>query len=189
MPRQPDPNLEERILNAAHALWKRGGDKALTMRAVARAARSNTPAVYRRFRDRQDIVRALLRRIQVEIASHLMRCRTIEEMGEAYVNYALGHPHEYGLFYAHVRYLSPPARSAPLLPIRETRPNMGLMEKRLADRLGGKPEDHTRLALGLWAAAHGTAMMLIMKAIPTGHEAELRAAFTASVKAMLRQAS
>ena len=189
MPRQPDPDLEQRILHAAHALWKRGGEKALTMRAVARAARSNTPAVYRRFRTRHDIVRALLRRIQEDIREDLMRCRTIEEMGEIYVDYALSHPHEYELFYAHVRVFSPPARDGSVRPIRETRPNLGLMEKRLAERLGGKPEDHTQLGLALWAAAHGTAMMLITRAIPSGHEGELRAAFTASVKAMLRDAS
>ena len=41
MPRQPDPNLENRLLNAAQVLWKRGGEKSLTMRAVARAAGTN----------------------------------------------------------------------------------------------------------------------------------------------------
>jgi AcrR family transcriptional regulator len=189
MPRPPDPHLEERIVNAAQALWKRGGEKSLTMRAVARAARSNTPAVYRRFKNRQDIVRALLRRTQDDIRQHLLRCRTIEEMGETYLDYALSHPHEYELFYAHVRVFSPPVRDGRVRPIRETRPNLGLMEQRLAERLGGAPEDHTRLGLALWAAAHGTAMMLITKALPPGHDGELRAAFSSSVKAMLRETS
>ena len=50
MPRPPDPDLEERILKAARKLWKKGGENALTMRAVAKAAGTkNTPAVYRRF--------------------------------------------------------------------------------------------------------------------------------------------
>ncbi len=189
MPRQPDPGLEDRILNAAHTLWKRGGEKALTMRAVARAAKSNTPAVYRRFRNRQDIVRALLRRTQYDIGARLAACRTVEEMGETYLDYALSHPHEYELFYASVRVFSPPSRDGRLRPIRESRPNLGLMEKKLAERLGGSPENHTRLGLALWAAAHGTAMMLLKKAIPPGHEAELRAAFRSSVKAMLRESS
>jgi len=189
MPRQPDPGLEDRILNAAHTLWKRGGEKALTMRAVARAAKTNTPAVYRRFKHRQDIVRALLRRTQDDIRKSLEACRTIEAMGETYLDYALSHPHEYELFYASVRVFSPPSRDGRLRPIRESRPNLGLMEKGLAERLGGAPEDHTRLALALWAVAHGTATMLLTKAIPSGHEAELRAAFSASVKAMLRGAS
>ena len=38
MPRQPDPELEGRILHAADVLWRRGGEQALTMRAVAKAA-------------------------------------------------------------------------------------------------------------------------------------------------------
>ena len=61
MPRHPDPDLEDRILKAAHRLWQKGGEKSLTMRAVARAAGTNTPAVYRRFKDRHDLVRGLLR--------------------------------------------------------------------------------------------------------------------------------
>src|SRR5437867_2031248 len=142
MSRLPDPRLEERILNAAHTLWKRGGEKALTMRAVARAARSNTPALYRRFKNRQDIVRGLLRRIQDDLRENLSKCKTIEEMGEAYLEYALSHPHEYELFYASVRVFTPRSRDGLLRPIRESRPNLGLMEKKLAERLGGSPENH-----------------------------------------------
>src|SRR2546429_426225 len=97
MPRHPDPDLEERILKAAHTLWKRGGERALTMRAVALAAHTNTPA----------------------------------------------------------------------------------------GRLGGKAADHTQLALALWAILHGTSMLLVSKAIPEGHEDELRRACRSAVKALL----
>jgi AcrR family transcriptional regulator len=189
MPRHPDPELEERILKAARRLWKQGGEKALTMRAVAEAVGSNTPAVYRRFKNRREIVRGLLQRIQGDIRGQLERCRSIEQMGEIYVEYALQHPHEYELFYAQVRGLSPAKGAGRARPIRESRPNMGLMEDRLAERLGGVPEDHTRLALALWAAAHGAAMLLLAKAIPEGHEAELHLAFNTSVKALLRAGS
>jgi AcrR family transcriptional regulator len=189
MPRQPDPDLEQRILKAAHALWKRGGEKALTMRAVAERAGSNTPAVYRRFRNRQDLLRALLRRLQVEIGEVFRRCRSIEEMAEAYVEWALGHKHEFELFAAHVYQLSSRKGSGYARPIRESRPNVGLLEERLAERLGGSPPDHTRLALALWAAAHGTVTLLLARAIPDGHEAELRAAFRDTVKGLIGAAS
>jgi AcrR family transcriptional regulator len=189
MPRQPDPDLEERILNAAHGLWRRGGEKALTMRAIGERAGSNTPAVYRRFKNRQDIVRALLRRLQNELGEMLRRCHSIEEMGEAYVEWSLGHRHEFELFHASVDRLTSRKGSRRARPIRESRPNVGLMEKRLAERLGGSPEDHTRLALALWAAAHGTVMLLLARAIPDGHEAELRAAFRETVKALIHPAS
>ena len=50
MPRHPDPEVERRILTAASRLWARGGEKTLTMRAVAKAAGTTTPTVYERYR-------------------------------------------------------------------------------------------------------------------------------------------
>src|SRR5208282_5262375 len=101
MPRQPDPHLEERILNAAHKLWKKGAEKALTMRAVAKAAGTNTPAVYRRFQDREEIVQALMRRMQLEVRDALRPSRSPEEFCQRYLEFALSRPHEYQLFYTH----------------------------------------------------------------------------------------
>lgn len=36
-------------------MWSEQGEKALTMRAVARAAKTTTPTVYQRFRDKTDL--------------------------------------------------------------------------------------------------------------------------------------
>jgi AcrR family transcriptional regulator len=190
MPRHPDPDLEQRVLEAAHALWKRGGESALTMRAVARAAGSNTPAVYRRFKDREVLVRAVLRRVAARIRDEFEAGNTIEGMAEAYIASALREPHEYQLFYSHARWLSPLKRSsAGIRPIRDSRPNFGFLEQQLAARLGGSPEDHTQLALALWALLHGTVMLLLPKGIPEGHEEELRRACRISVQALLDRAS
>jgi AcrR family transcriptional regulator len=188
MPRHPDPDLEERILKAAQALWKRGGDKALTLRAVAKAAGTNTPAVYRRFKDRRDLVRGLLLRTVSRVGRTFDTHETLEEMAEGYVNLALEEPHEYELFYTYGRELSPARGSGAPKAIRESRPNFALLEKRLAAQLGGAPEDHTRLALALWALMHGNTMLLLSKSIPAGHEEELRAACRAAVKSLLEGA-
>lgn len=185
MPRQPDPDLEERILDAAHRLWHRGGEKALTMRAVSRAARTNTPALYRRFKDREDLVRGLLRRIAARIRQDFESGKSIEDMAEAYVESAVRLPHEYELFYTHARALNHPRGSGPLKPIRDSRPNFAFVENILAERLGGRPEDHTQLALAMWSTLHGVVMLLLTKAIPPGHEEELRAAGRSAVKALL----
>src|ERR1700730_9339646 len=99
MPRQPDPNLEDRILNAAQALWKRGGDKALTMRAVARAAGTNTPAVYRRFKDRRDLVRGLVLRTVARLRRHFEAGETLEGMAGTYGGEEVTRPPGYELFY------------------------------------------------------------------------------------------
>jgi AcrR family transcriptional regulator len=189
MPRHPDPELEERILHAADILWRRGGEEALTMRAVARAAKSNTPAVYRRFKDREDLVKGLLLRIVGRLRVRFDQAETLEELAETYVEYALSAPHEYELFFSHGRLLSPSKGRGPTRPIRESRPNFAFVEQVLAKQLGGTPEDHTRLALTLWALVHGTAMMLLSKSIPEGHEEELRAACRAGVQSLLGKAA
>jgi AcrR family transcriptional regulator len=158
------------------------------MRAVAKAAGTNTPAVYRRFRNREDILRALLRRIQQDVAEMLASCTSPEEICERYLEYALSHAHEYELFYTHA-YQFALARSGRKLPLREYRPAMALVEGKLAERLGGSPLEHTRLSLALWTLSHGTAMLLISKAIPEEHAGELRTAFTAAVKVLINNAS
>jgi AcrR family transcriptional regulator len=189
MPRQPDPELEDRVLNAAHALWKRGGEKALTMRAVARAAGTNTPAVYRRFKDREDLVRGLLRRIAARLRQDFEAGGTIEEIAEAYVESALRLPHEYELFYTHARALNAPRGTGRLKPIRDSRPNFAFVENQLAGRFGGAPQDHTQLALAMWSTLHGATMLLLSKAIPAGHEDALRAACRSAVKVLLAGAA
>ncbi len=185
MPRQPDPDLEDRILNAAQALWQRGGDPSLTMRAVARAARTNTPAVYRRFKNRRDLVRGLLLRTAARMREQFEAGETTEEMAETYVEEAMRRPHEYELFYTYGRELSPAKGSGRPRPIRESRLNFAFAEAQLARQLGGSPEDHTRLALAIWATLHGTSMLLLSKSIPEGHEEELRLACRAAVKALI----
>src|SRR5208282_627362 len=163
MPRRPDPGLEETILNAAQRLWRKGAEEALTMRAVARAAGTNTPAVYRRFQNRDEILRALLRRVQKDVAEAVRPCQSPEEACEKYLKYALSHSHEYELFFEHAYQLRPEAGKRNGVPLREPRPTIALMEEKLANRLGGVPADHTRLSLALWATTHGTAMLLISK--------------------------
>ncbi len=186
MPRHPDPDLEDRILTAAQRLWKRGGDKALTMRSVSKAAGTNTPAVYRRFKDRSALVRGLLLRIAKRIREDFATGQTVEEIAEIYVDSALRLPHEYELFYAHSHELTPKATGR-VRPIRDSRPNFAFVEKLLAERLGGTPDDYTQLALALWAILHGTATLLLAKSIPDGHEEELRAACRTAVEALLTE--
>ena len=189
MPRQPDPDLQERILDAAQKLWKKGAEKTLTMRAVAKAAGTNTPAVYRRFRNREDILRALLRRIQQDVVEALQPCSCPEEACQRYLEFAESHAHEYELFYTYAYELSHPMRSDRSSPLREHRPTMQFMENKLAERLGGTAADHTRLSLALWTMTHGTAMLLISRAVPPGHVAELRSVFAAAVEILIKNPS
>ncbi len=152
MPRHPDPDLEQRILGAASRLWARGGEKALTMRAVAKAAGTTTPTVYERYRDRDDILRALRLKTRRELFAALSVTRTLREAFERQLEFALENSHAYEVLFDGV------AKSPSL---HEPWPSFNLMRDRIAKRLGGTPRQHTRLMLAVWSLMHGTAMLII----------------------------
>ena len=152
MPRHPDPELEQRILGAASRLWARGGEKALTMRAVAKAAGTTTPTVYERYRDRDDILRALRLQTRRELFAALSRTRTLREAFQAQLDFALEHSHAYEVSFDGV---------ARLPSLHEPWPSFNLMRERVAKRLGGSPRKHTRVMLAVWSLMHGTAMLII----------------------------
>jgi AcrR family transcriptional regulator len=152
VPRHPDPDLEQRILGAASRLWARGGEKALTMRAVAKAAGTTTPTVYERYRDRDDILRALRIKTRCELFATLNRTRTLREAFEHHLQFALEHSHAYEVLFDRVG--KPPS-------LYEAWPSFNLMRERLAQRLGGTAREHTRLMLALWSLMHGSAMLII----------------------------
>ena len=152
MPRHPDPDLEQRILGAASRLWARGGEKALTMRAVAKAAGTTTPTVYERYRDRDDILRALRIKTRHDLFAVLSATRTLHQAFHEHLTFALEHSHAYEVLFDGVG-------KAPSL--YEPWPSFNLMRERLATRLGGTPRQHTRLMLAVWSLMHGTAMLII----------------------------
>lgn len=188
MPRHPDPQLEERILHAAHKLWRKGGEKGLTMRAVAKAAGTNTPAVYRRFKNRQEILRALMRQTQQDLGEALRQGQSPLEICQRYVDHVVSRAHEFELFFEQAHKLPRPARANQTSALREIRPNLALLEDKLAEWLGGSASDHSRLSLSLWITAHGAARILISKAIPEEYFDELRSAFTATVETLVESA-
>jgi len=152
VPRHPDPELEQRILGAASRLWARGGEKSLTMRAIAKAAGTTTPTVYERYRDRDDILRALRLQTRRELFSALNRTRSLREAVRGHLEFALTHSYAYEVLFDGVG--RPPS-------LHEAWPSFNLMRERLADLIGGTPQKHNRLMLGIWCLMHGTAILII----------------------------
>lgn len=178
MPRQPDPLLEGRILEAARKLFVKGGEKALSMRALASLAHTNTPAVYRRFRNRKAILRALLEQFQQNLYRALQPCSSLQEICQRTLEYALAHPREYGLAFS---------EWAP--KFQESRPNAEYAKSRAAEWLGGSAEDYSSLVLAFLALIHGTAMLLISKTLHAKAQAELHSVFSVSVELLVSNAS
>jgi len=152
VPRHPDPALEKRILGAASRLWARGGEKSLTMRAVAKAAGTTTPTVYERYRDREDILRALRLETRRELFAAISRTRTLGEAIERHLQFALEHSYAYEVLFDGVG--KPPS-------LHEPWPSFNLMRERVAHLIGGTPREHNRLMLSIWCLMHGTAMLII----------------------------
>lgn len=152
MPRHPDPELEQRILDAASRLWARGGEKALTMRGVAKAAHTTTPTVYGRYRDRGDILRALRLETRRKLFTTLNRTHTLHQAVERYIYFALEHSYAYEVLFDGVG--KPPS-------LHEPWPSFNLMRERIASRIGGTPQQHSRLMLAIWSLMHGAVMLII----------------------------
>lgn len=152
MPRHPDPELEQRILTAASRLWARGGEKALTMRAIAKAANTTTPTVYERYRDRDDIRKALRLKTRRELFVALTSTQTLRDAIERQLEFAMENTHAYQVLFDGVG--KPPS-------LYEPWPSFNLMRERLAQQVGGTPRQHNRLMMAIWCLVHGTAMLII----------------------------
>lgn len=151
MPRKADARLEGRILDAAYRLWSAGGEHALTMRAVARAAGTTTPTLYERFRDKDDLMALLRRRARLNLFSAIKPSRSPVDACRNALDFFAAHPNEFRLI---------TEDWAIEFARREPMPSFELMKQRLANYLGGTPARHTHLALALVALLHGTATLL-----------------------------
>ena len=165
MPRQPDLEVEGHVLDAAYRLWRSKGERGLKMRAVARGARTTTPTVYQRFRDKREILEALRLRAQLQLFAAVKGSREVAQFCRRYLDFAASHKHEYELIHADWS-----AR----LHRDEPRPSFELLQRQLANRLGGKPKDHRRLTLAIAALSHGTATQLLIPGVQESVVRELR---------------
>jgi AcrR family transcriptional regulator len=180
LPRQADPQLEKRILDAACRLWARGGEKALTMRGVANAAGTTTPTVYERYHDRNDVLRAVRLHTRAELFASLSRTRSLNQTCERYLEFAMEHPHAYEVLFD--GFAQPPS-------LYEPWPSFNLLRLRLAERLGGTPRKHTRLMLSLWSLMHGTAMLLIRGGVAGPLRTQMFHACLDALEAIIAQAA
>lgn len=182
MPRHADPELERKLLDVAQRLWRAGGDEALSMRALAKAAKTNTPAIYRRFRDRDEILRALMLRFRNRYVDAIQSASSLEDSVERYIDVGLEYPREYELYFT----------DAALRPRESRTPDVGpgfvWAQARCAERFGGSPSDYAPLVLAIWALAHGTVSFLNSRALPPQRSTQLRAACRDAVAALLHQA-
>ena len=180
MPKKPDAQLENRILNAAYTLWVEGGEHGLTMRAVAKAARTTTPTLYERFCSKGDLLAALRARAQRNLLDAIKPARSIAEACRFALDFTLGHGHEYELV---------AKEWAARLSRREPTPSFDLIKERLAEQLGGSANDHLQLGLALVALYHGASILLLNEGIDPKIAADIKQACVSATDALVQNAA
>lgn len=150
MPRKPDGALEGKIVDAAYRLWSERGEAALTMRAVARAAKTTTPTVYQRFRDKTDLKHFLEERARQKMFDAIRSAETPIEVCRKALEFISGHLNEYRLLSSDWG-----TRFSRALPMR----SFDYFLEVLAKNLGGTVEDRKEIAFQLFALVHGTALL------------------------------
>ncbi len=152
MPPIPDKHLEERILTAAKRLWRDQGEKGLTLRAVAHAANTTTPTVYKRFRNKEAIRLALATRLRDDMNAYLFAGSKVEDIYRRYLAFAEANPHQYDLLRLTWTELYSPDRP---------RPGRVWAMAQLAARFGGQAEDYGAVVDTMFLLCHGTSSLLI----------------------------
>jgi len=173
MPRHSDPQLEGRILSTADRLFHRGGEKALTMRAVARAAGTTTPTLYQRFRNREEILRVLVQRSQQRLVEEIRPSRSLGELCQRVLAYCLANPHDYELLSSDL-----------IAKLNEPRPTVQFVLEKTAQWFGGLPEDHYPLILALWSLLQGA--IVLLQTLPEREARVTRSSLTTAVRVLIR---
>jgi AcrR family transcriptional regulator len=180
MPRIADARLEGRILDAAYRLWSKHGEDALTMRAVARAARTTTPTLYERFSHKSELIVLLRRRARLHLFSAIQPSRSPVEACRRALDFSTAHPHDFRLI---------SEDWAMAFARKETMPSFEFIKRSLAAHLGGAPDRHTPLALSLVALLHGTATLLHSSNAHKKIHRDFRRAYISACAALIHAAS
>jgi len=180
MPRKADALLEGRILAAAYNIWSKHGEEALTMRAVARAARTTTPTLYERFSHKSDLLTLLRRRARLNLFSAIRASRSPLDACRRALDFFTAHPNDYRLI---------SEDWAIAFARKEHMPSFEFIKRQLAAQLGGAPERHTRLALSLVALLHGTAALLHSSDVHKKISRDFRHACISACQSLIHAAS
>lgn len=177
MPRTPDPELEDRIVAIAMRLLDRGGQSAITMRAVAAEAGTTTPTIYERFPDREALLRQVAKRGTDEVLAALQPFRRVEKMALEYLRFSCAHPLRFDLTVETFgeRFVR-----------GESRPAFDLLKSRLTQEIGVTGSKCEDLALAIASLFIGTARGMVAAGSDTRHAKEMRRASLSALRMLLK---
>jgi AcrR family transcriptional regulator len=156
------PLRAEIVVAASRLLSDSGRVEGLSLRAVAREAGIAAPSVYLHFKDRSELVAAVVREVYAGLAADLVRARSqaqdpedgLRKMAYQYCDFAVENPRRYRLMFE-VEQSEAPAEERAIHPMNEVR-NLwtDALSACLGDR-GPKSLSPGRKAALLWSGLHG----------------------------------
>jgi len=180
-------DFRERLCEAAERLFAERGPDAVTMRQLASELGVSPMTPYRYFEDKNDILAAVRANGFNRFADALERARNSaigasargSAVGEAYVDFALQHPHAYKLMFD---FNQPHVEKYPELVAagrRAQKTMTGHVEDALAEGL--MHGDAEQLGLMFWAAIHGAVILELSGMLPPGGARKLYKGLDASL--------
>ncbi|MFO0856065.1 MAG: TetR/AcrR family transcriptional regulator [Phycisphaerales bacterium] len=161
-----------RILTSARKLFLKQGFDSVSMRQIASAARFTPGALYVHFKDKHELVLALMNQDFALFQQSMDATRAISdpverlrELGRAYIRFALNHPHHYQLMFM----TAPPQTAAQASDIEHKNPDKdgyACLRATVADCIAqhrfqpqySNVEATTQMC---WASAHGLVSLYI----------------------------
>jgi AcrR family transcriptional regulator len=160
-------DLRRALLQEAVRLIQRKGVDALTLRAVGEPLGVSRTALYRHFADKSALRAAVasegfrMLRLQVLEAwnGHGRSAEAFQEMGMAYVRFAMAHPSHYRVMFGECV----EASTDPELAREGAAAFQALVDALTWQQQNGavRPDNPLRLAQFIWATVHGIAMLAI----------------------------
>lgn len=151
MPRAADQNLEKRILTAARRLCHARGVHGITLRAVARAAGTTTPTVYKRFRNKAALQNAIATEIRQEMIEFVLGAPGIEQIYRRYLKFIEENSEDFEVLQV---------RQTEIMTPESGRPGKKRFLAELARRFGGIPEEYDLVFYALFLMCQGAAGFL-----------------------------
>ena len=182
-------DFRDRLCEAAERLFAERGPDAVTMRQLASELGVSPMTPYRYFEDKEDILAAVRANAYTRFAEALETARDKAKgapaigaaVGEAYVGFALEHPHAYKLMFD---FNQPHVEKYPELVAagqRAQKTMTGYVEDALKEGLmAGDPQ---QIGLMFWAAIHGAVILDLAGMLPPGGS---RQVFTGLHAALMR---
>jgi len=188
-------DFRERLCEAAERLFAERGPDAVTMRQLAAELGVSPMTPYRYFQDKDDILAAVRTNAFTRFAESLEAARETagdarakgRAVGEAYVTFALAHPHSYKLMFD---LNQPHAEKYPDLVAAGARAR-GTMTGYVEDALkaGFLKGDAAQIGLMFWASVHGAVVLELAGLLPPGGASELQKNLDATLARGLRAGS